>query len=312
VITRSAAVAPTRDPRTGLRTSATFATLLTVLGHTLFGFEQPFAAVLVAVGTAHACALLFEAVDARAHGRAPGFAGGGWRKTVDWLLSAHMTGITLSFLIYAGTHLAVIAFMVAVAIGSKYALRVRVDGRLRHFMNPSNTGIAVGLALFHWTGALPWGFTTELRGIADWALPAVIALLGLRLNLMFTSRLPLVGAWLVGFGLQAVARSALLGNPLLAELLPLTGVPLVLFTLYMITDPMTSPRGLRGQIAFGLGIAAAYGVLMALRINFALFYSVTVATAVRGAWLYLVAAGLPRISARAVSAPSVVSGTSVQ
>ena len=29
-----------RDPRMGLRTSATFATIFTILGHTVFGFEQ--------------------------------------------------------------------------------------------------------------------------------------------------------------------------------------------------------------------------------------------------------------------------------
>ena len=35
--------APTkkRDPRTGLRNSATLATVFTILGHTVFGFEQP-------------------------------------------------------------------------------------------------------------------------------------------------------------------------------------------------------------------------------------------------------------------------------
>ena len=37
-----------RDPRMGLRTSATLATIFTILGHTVFGFEQSVATVVVA------------------------------------------------------------------------------------------------------------------------------------------------------------------------------------------------------------------------------------------------------------------------
>ena len=68
------------NPRMGLRTSATFATIFTILGHTVFGFEQSWAQVVVALISGHSCALLFEWVDARANHRTPEFAGGGWRK----------------------------------------------------------------------------------------------------------------------------------------------------------------------------------------------------------------------------------------
>ena len=47
-----------RDPRNGLRMSATMATIFTLLGHTVFGFEQP--SVVSCAGDGHTTALLFE------------------------------------------------------------------------------------------------------------------------------------------------------------------------------------------------------------------------------------------------------------
>jgi hypothetical protein len=60
----------------------------------------------------------------------------------------------------------------------------------------------------------------------------------------------------------------------------------VLFTLYMITDPQTSPSRFRSQILFGAGIAVAYSVLLMLHVNFTMFYSVTAICAMRGLWLF--------------------------
>jgi enediyne biosynthesis protein E5 len=84
-----------RDPRTGLRTSATLATVFTILGHTVFGFEQPVAQVFIALAVGYSCALFFEWVDAWANHVVPAYSGGGFRKFVDFLLPAHMTSITL-------------------------------------------------------------------------------------------------------------------------------------------------------------------------------------------------------------------------
>jgi Na+-translocating ferredoxin:NAD+ oxidoreductase RnfD subunit len=275
-----------RDPRNGLRTSATLATVFTILGHTVFGFEQPWADVLVALATGYACALFFEWVDARAYRRTPGFSGGGALKVFDFLLSAHMTSITLSFLLYVNRRLWIMALTVAVAIGSKYVFRVRQNGRLQHFMNPSNFAIVVVLIAYQWTGVLPWAFTTALRGAADWVVPLVIVALGFRLNLLFTRRLPTVGAWLGTFVLLGAARAWFKGGPIAAEIVPLTGVAFVLFTFYMITDPQTSPSRTRSQILFGGGIACAYSMLLLLHVQYTMFYSVTIVAALRGAWLF--------------------------
>ena len=295
-----------RDPRNGLRMSATAATVFTLLGHTLFGFEQSWAQLFVALATGYATALLFEWVDARANGDTPGFMGGGYRKVVDFLLSAHMTAITLSFLLYVNQRLWIMALAVTLAIGSKYVLRVRQNGRLQHFMNPSNFAIAVVLATYQWTGMLPWSFTIELSGAADWIVPLVIVALGMRLNLLFTGRLPTVMAWLATFVVLAVCRSWLLGKGVAAELAILTGIPMVLFTLYMITDPQTSPSRLRSQILFGAGIAVAYSVLLMLHVNFTMFYSVTVICAMRGLWLFAT-----NLLALDVAQPSIQAGQGV-
>jgi hypothetical protein len=281
--------------------SATFATIFTILGHTVFGFEQPVAQVFVAVGTGYLCALFYEWVDARANGVVPAFLGGGIRKLVDFLLPAHMTAITLSFLMYFNQRLWIMAFTVAIALGSKYVFRVRQNGRLQHFMNPSNFGIAVVLLAFQWTGVLPWSFTIDIHGVWDWLVPLIIVLLGFRLNLLFTGRLPTVASWLVTFIVFGVARSWLQHTPIGTQLVVLTGIPNVLFTFYMITDPMTSPSRLRSQILFGSGIACAYFVLLTLHINYMMFYSVTAICAIRGMGLFALSLRSP--SAKPAAAP---------
>jgi enediyne biosynthesis protein E5 len=275
-----------KNPRSGLRNSAALATVFTIFGHALFGFEQSVAHVFVALATGYSCALLFELLDATANRRRPGFLGGGVLGVIDFLLSAHMTSITMSFLVVTNVHFTALAFMVALAIGSKYFFRVEIDGRLIHFMNPSNFGLIVGVILFPWTCFVPWAFTTRLHGVFDWLLPAAILLLGIRLNLVFTKRMPLISAFVIGFAAQAAIRAFALGNPLAAELAPLANVPVVLFTFYMITDPRTSPSALAGQLAFGVGVAATYGVCMALHYNYGLLLGVALAGAVRGSLLW--------------------------
>jgi len=274
-----------RDPRNGLRMSATLATVFTILGHTVFGFEQPVAQVFVALASGYACALFFEWVDARANGVVPGYAGGGVRKLVDFLLSAHMTAITLSFLLYFNQRLWIMALAVALAIGSKYVLRVRQNGRLQHFMNPSNFAIAVVFVTYQWTGVLPWSFTIDIHGALDWLVPLAIVGLGMRLNLLFTGRIPSVAAWLVTFVGLGAGRAWLQHSAVAAELVVLTGIPMVLFTFYMITDPQTSPSRPRSQIFFGASIAFAYSVLLMLHVQYTMFYSVTAVCAIRGTWL---------------------------
>src|SRR5215208_1050246 len=74
-------------------------TLFNVLGHVFFGFEQSLAQPLVALITAYSMEILFELIDARVNQRTLRFAGG-LRSVVNFLLSAHITGLAVAMLLY--------------------------------------------------------------------------------------------------------------------------------------------------------------------------------------------------------------------
>ena len=88
---------------------------------------------------------------------------------------------------------------------------------------------------------------------------------------------------------QGLMRSAVFGTPLVAPLLPMTGLVFVLYTNYMITDPGTTPIAPRSQVAFGALTAGLYGLLVAFHVVFGLFFALTLAGICRGAGLYLLA-----------------------
>lgn len=271
----------------GLRRFAIAITILNILGHTFFGFEQSWAQPLIALGTAYSLAILLEVIQCWSNGRKPAFSGGA-RALIDFLLSAHISALAVAMLLYANDRLWVVAFATAVAIGSKVLFRQSArSGGGRHFYNPSNFGITVTLLLFSWVGiAPPYQFTENLDQIGDWLLPAVIICSGTFLNYRFTKRLPLIGAWLVGFVFQAACRSLLFDAPLAANLLPMTGVAFILYTFYMVTDPATTPSSVRQQIVFGFSVAAVYGILLTVHVVFGLFFSLSLVCTIRGLVLY--------------------------
>jgi enediyne biosynthesis protein E5 len=257
-------------------------TVLNVLGLAFLGFEQAPITPVVCVLVSYATALLFEAVDSWAWRRPPEFAGGR-RALAVFLLPPHITGLACSMLLYGNSALWPYVFAVVVANGSKYVVRVRVRGRLRHVLNPSNAGIVATLLLFPWVGiAPPYEFTNNYHVVVPWALPLGVLVLGTLLNSKLTGKMPLILAWVGGFLLQAVARWLLRGDPLALTLLPLTGVAFILFTNYMITDPGTTPVTRHGQVAFGLTAAAAYGILVWHGVVFGLFFCLVITCVLRG------------------------------
>jgi enediyne biosynthesis protein E5 len=266
----------------GLINSSALATLLTVLGHTLLGFEQSLSQLATAIVTGYACAIGFESLDAWAQKRSPRYLGEGVAGFLLFMISNHMTSITLSFLVYPGDLHGVMAFTVACAIASKYLFRVRVDGKLKHFLNPSNTGIIAAICFFPFVNTIPYAFTEKLSSQYDWMVPAIILLLGIRLNTLFTKRLYLIASWVLAFAVQGALRSFYVGTPLSAELFVLTGPAFVLFTFYMITDPMTSPERKSSQIVFGVSLAAVYSALMAVHVANQIFLTVLIVTGARG------------------------------
>lgn len=269
----------------GLRRFAFAITLLNVVGHVFLGFETSWAHPLAALSTGYTVELLLETIDARARGRSPRYLTGSLGGFVDFLLSAHISSLAVSMLLYPNEHLMPVVFATTLAIGSKLALRVEIDGRVRHFMNPSNFGIATTLFLFPWVGiAPPYQFTENIAGPWDWAFPLLVVTTGSFINTRFTRRLPLLLAWLGGFAAQACLRHWLLGAALVPALGPMTGLAFLLFTFYMVTDPPTTPSAKRNQILFGLGVAATYGLLMACHVVFGLFFSLVIVCGIRGGW----------------------------
>jgi Na+-translocating ferredoxin:NAD+ oxidoreductase RnfD subunit len=281
-----------------LRRFATAITLLNVLGHTVLGFEQSLAQPVVALLAAYSTEILLEMIESRRLGRKPRFLGPG-TTFIDFMLSAHITGLAVAMLLYANDRLLPIAFAAAVAIGSKHLFRAGTNGSRRHFFNPSNLGITATLLAFPWVGiAQPYMFTENLNGGWDWFLPAVIVCSGTFLNTVFTKRIPLILTWLGAFVLQAAVRHFLFGNLFLPSLNPMTGVAFLLFTFYMVTDPATTPTTRRGQMAFGASVAAVYGLLMAFHIVFGLFFGLTAVCAGRGALLWVKALAAQRAEAK--------------
>ena len=281
-----------------LRRFATAITILNILGHTVLGFEQAYATPLIALLAAYSTELLLETIESRRLGRRPRFLGPG-TTFIDFLLSAHISGLAVSMLLYANDRLLPIVFAAVVAIASKHLFRVGTNGSRRHFFNPSNLGITATLLAFPWVGiAQPYMFTENLTGGWDWFLPGLIVCTGSFLNAKLTKRIPLILAWLGAFVVQAAARHFLLGNLFLPSLNPMTGVAFLLFTFYMVTDPATTPNTVRGQIAFGAAVAAAYGTLMASHVVFGLFFGLSAVCAGRGALLWVKSLAAQRAEAR--------------
>lgn len=283
----------------GLRRFAIAITVLNVLGHLWFGFEQPWIVPFVAVGTACATELCLEIVEAYAAGRRVRF-GGGVVRTIDFFLSAHISGLAVGMLLYANERLAPVIFGAVVAIASKALLRVAVGNGSRHVMNPSNFGITATLLMFPWVGiAPPYQFTENLGQIGDWVLPAIIVTSGTFLNFRFTHRLPVIAAWLSGFVAQAFVRSLFADGPIAASLVPalvpMTGLAFVLYTFYMVTDPATTPDPPRSQIAFGAAVALTYGVLVSAHIVFGMFFALSLVSATRA----IACVVIPRLAERA-------------
>jgi len=278
---------PARDVRlVALRRFAIAITVLNVLGYAVLGFEPMVAIPLAALAAAYTMELGLEYLDARLNGRPPKFLGG-VRTLVDFLLPAHITALAVGMLLYSGERIWPVVFGVVVALASKTVLRVDTGKGVRHFLNPSNFGIAATLVTFTWVGiAPPYHFTENVSGAWDWILPAIILTTGSLLNFKLTKRGWLIVAWLGGFALQGIVRTVVFDASLIAVLGPATGLAFVLFTFYMVTDPATTPSSPRNQVFFGLSVAAVYGALTAAHIVFGLFFALVAVCAVRGLYLY--------------------------
>jgi enediyne biosynthesis protein E5 len=280
---------PRHDPKvvTALRRFAISITVFNIAGYLFLGFEQPWLWPVIALATGYAVELGLEIIGARAEGRAPRFAGNGFRGLMEFLLPAHITSLAVNMLLYVNDQLWAMIFGVTVAVGAKWILRAPVRGRLRHYMNPSNFGITMVLLMFGWASiAPPYHFTENLHGWTDWIIFVVIIAAGTMLNAKLTGRMWLIMGWVLVFALQSVVRGIFLDTSILGALVTMTGTAFILFTNYMITDPGTSPSKPASQVAFGGGVALVYGLFTGAGIAYGLFFATASVCLIRGGFLW--------------------------
>jgi hypothetical protein len=283
---------PTKDPKKRLFALwyfAIFILLLQLFGHTIIGFEQSDAQTLIALGTAIAAQFGLEWVDAKCNKRPPRFMGS-WKNFANMFPPAIIVGCAIGMLIYAGDRITPFIFAPLMAISSKVLFRAPVHNTTQHVFNPSNLGLVVTYLWFADTvhPVPPYQFTADISGIWDWVVPGVFLVTGMWLHKHSTGRLPLIFAWIVGFVAQGELRGWLFGLGPVTPLVSMTGAGFILFTLYMIPDPATTPVQPRRQIAFGLACAATYAILQTANVISGLFFCLAIVAAARGIYLWAV------------------------
>jgi putative Ca2+/H+ antiporter (TMEM165/GDT1 family) len=273
------------DPRyLALRNFAISISVFNIFGYTLLGFEQPWLWPILAVLSGYATEIIFELISAWAQQRSPRFLANGPRGLYEFLLPAHITALAVNMLLYANNQFWPVLFGVVVAVSQKHVLQAPIAGRMRHFMNPSNLGIATTLLVFgSWVSiSPPYMFTEWANSYFKLMIPIVILTAGTIINAKLTGRIPLIVGWLGAFAIQAFLRHWIWGVQLNTALSVMTGVAFVLFTNYMITDPGTTPAKGRAQFMFGSGVAFTYAVLMEFNVVYTLFFATAIVCGARG------------------------------
>ena len=162
------------------------------------------------------------------------------------LLSAYISGISLTLLVKPqGGALWPFALGGFIAISSQYVLRYRDN----HLWNPTNFAVtALLLAAPDHVSVLSHQFGNDVAtNVVIWIFGLVIAARVGVLHITLT--------YVASFLLLNSVRAAALGQPVLAEIAPITGPMYQLFLFFMITDPRTVVRGRRRQIAVAVSIA---------------------------------------------------------
>ena len=291
-ISKSVKVAPAppppvefkRDPRyLALRNFAISISIFSVLGYTVLGFEQPWLWPLLAVATGYSTEVLMELTGSWFERRTPRFLTGTPRERMAFFLPAHITSLAVNLLLYANSRLWPVLFGVVVGVAGKAILQAPINGRMRHFMNPSNLGITSTLLLFNWVSiAPPYMFTEHVGDFFRLGIPMLIITAGTVINATLTRRIPLIVGFLGAFVIQALVRWWLWDVAFYSAVSVMSGVALVLFTNYMITDPGTTPSKTRPQFIFGAAVGLTYGLLMIFNIVYTLFFATTIVCASRG------------------------------
>jgi Na+-transporting NADH:ubiquinone oxidoreductase subunit NqrB len=167
--------------------------------------------------------------------------------------SAAISSLSLCLLLRTPS-LATAAAAAAIAIGSKFAIRVRG----KHVFNPTALGIAAALAFANdaWVSAGQWGTAPLL----------VLWIVGLGSLVLRRARRGDVTWAFLGCYLAALFGRALwLGDPFAVPLHAMQSGAFWIFAFFMVSDPRTTPDSRAGRVAFAAAVAA---LALALRYGF--------------------------------------------
>lgn len=189
--------------------------------------------------------------------------------------SAYISGISIGMLLRSPFYWPyVVCAMIAIA--SKYVLRVHG----RHIWNPSNFAIAMMVILAHdavATLSIQWDNRVYVM-LVIWAVGAFIIGRLKRFHICLT--------YVVSFLAYGVIRHFITGDPLLAEIAPITGPMYQLFTFFMITDPPTTVKGRVPQMIVVFLVATAEFILRTVG-------SLHVAWGGLGPWIQIISVHAP-------------------
>jgi len=250
-----------RDPR--LHLAAVIITLQ-VLGQTAFDFSLSIAQILVAIGT---CAVLEVGIAFfRQH-------------VIMWPASALLTGNGVAFILRVpGTphgdwwslHGAwIFAVTAAVSLLSKHLIRWRG----RHIFNPSNFGLVLCFLVLSESRAEPLDFWWGPMSL--WLALAIALIVGGGLTILSRLRLLVVagGFWLAfaaGIGVLAASGHSMTARWHLGPItgwsfwwLLVTSPEILIFLFFMITDPMTIPKGRVARVVYAVSVGLLATLLIA-------------------------------------------------
>jgi enediyne biosynthesis protein E4 len=242
--------------------------LYVLVGLGSLGFDRRPAQLLLILGTSLVTDALFNR----------------WYRGRAWAFpwSGLISGLGLCLLLNVGTSpwLAILPAFVGIAA------KQLVTFKGRHVYNPSMVGVVVGVILgggmvspapaYQWGGSL--------------AMTLFVITAALMIFAFNIQRGPLILGFLGCYTLQMLLRAYILRHHLPVEVIILgtfTSAPFFLFTFYMLTDPMTSPKRPRDQLLLAGGVTLVDLYFHTRQTYSTLFISLFIVQTVIWAWRHL-------------------------
>lgn len=174
-----------------------------------------------------------------------------------------------------------IAFLMVLFFAHSCKLIFRIENR--HIYNPANIGILILLT------TLPsWGTQDAMQWyIANpYTISQLIFISG-SITVVLADRWILSGAYLVFFFFGAYARQMATGVDYTFFWMPIFGAGMLIYLFHMISDPVTTPKSVKGQIIFGALVASLDHFLRHQGVFYSVLISLAVVSALRGILLSL-------------------------